>query len=114
MSNRLNTELLSSMIKARRGNQGLRAAAEEIGNVSAATLSRVEQGNIPDVDTFISLCKWLGTSTETFIISDNGQEKRNASNQDLIVSHLRADKTLEPAAAATLIQVINHFYQRPI
>ncbi|MBI1227802.1 MAG: helix-turn-helix domain-containing protein [Bacteroidetes bacterium] len=102
------------MIKAKRGNQGLRATAEEVGNVSAATLSRVEQGNIPDVDTFISLCRWLEVSTETFILSEDKQKKRDASVKDLVVAHLRADRTLGRDAAETLIQVINHFYYKQI
>lgn len=106
----LNTELFSSMVSAKRGGIGLRTAAEEIGDISAATLSRIEQGNIPDVDTFIRICNWLGASTETFIVSESEPAKRNASTQDVVVAHLRADKTLDPAAARTLIDVINHFY----
>lgn len=98
------------MVKAKRGSLGLRTAAEEIGDISAATLSRIEQGNIPDVDTFIRICGWLGTSTESFIVSEQETERRSASMQDVVVAHLRADKTLDPAAARTLVDVINHFY----
>lgn len=99
------------MMKAKRGSRGLRAVAEEIGNISAATLSRIEQGNIPDVESFIRICNWLNVSTETFILSPESKPREDASTQDVVVAHLRADRTLNKDAARTLIEVINHFYQ---
>lgn len=38
--------------------QGLRDAAGEIG-VSPATLSRVERGHLPDLESFGKICRWL-------------------------------------------------------
>lgn len=98
------------MLRAKRGNQGLRAAAEEIGGISAATLSRIEQGNIPDVESFIKICKWLGVSTENFILWNESKLRQDVTTKDMIVAHLRADRTLPQDAARTLIDVINHFY----
>ena len=37
----------------------LRTASAQAG-VSAATMSRVENGKAPDLDTFIALCEWAG------------------------------------------------------
>jgi len=111
MATLLNTDLFSSMMKEKRGSKGLRAVAEEIGEISAATLSRIEQGNLPDVDTFIRICKWLNVATDTFIISSVNEPQHELSNKDFVVSRLRADKTLSPEAAKTLIDVINHFYE---
>lgn len=37
----------------------LRDAAKELG-VSAATLSRVERGEKPDIDNFVKICLWAG------------------------------------------------------
>ena len=110
MPSLLNTELFSSMMKEKRGSKGLRAAAEEIEGISAATLSRIEQGNLPDVDSFIRICKWLDVPTDTFIISSSDEPKSEVSPLDLFVAHLRADRTLSQDAARTLIDVINHFY----
>jgi len=47
MSASLDTQKFSEMIKSKRGKIGLRQLATEIG-ISASTLSRVEQGNLPD------------------------------------------------------------------
>ncbi|PPC85473.1 MAG: transcriptional regulator [Hyphomicrobium sp.] len=52
-------ESLGRMIAKRRGSQGLRAAAAEIG-ISSATLSRVENGHLPDLENFKKICDWLG------------------------------------------------------
>lgn len=109
MQPNLNTELLAGMVKAKRGEKGLRAAAEEIGDVSAATLSRIEQGKIPDVDTFISICKWLDVATDTFIIGDT--PKKTLSNQEQIVAHLRAERELDKNTVSMLIQMIDLAYK---
>lgn len=104
----LNHELLAGMLKDKRGSKGLRAVSVEMGGVSAATLSRIEQGKVPDVDTFIKICKWLDVPTDTFIISDSTGEK--VTNQDRILAHLRADKELEPETIKSLVKMINLAY----
>lgn len=50
---------LAKQIQARRAGKGVREAAKEAG-VSPATLSRVENGKIPDLETFGKICHWLG------------------------------------------------------
>lgn len=108
MQTTLNTDLLATMLKNQRADKGLRAVAEEIGNVSAATLSRVEQGKIPDVDTFIKICKWLNEATDTFIV-DNSKDS-TFTIKDQFLAHLRADRELSNETVNMLISVINHAY----
>ena len=108
MQSTLNTELLAGMLKSKRSGKGLRAVADEIGGVSAATLSRIEQGKIPDVDTFIKICKWLGVSTETFI--SNVAEIGPVSNREQVVAHLRAERELSPDTVNMLIKMIDMAY----
>ncbi len=113
MSTELNTDLLASMLRAKRGDQGLRIIAKEIGDVSAPTLSRIEQGKVPDVDTFIKICKWLGVSTEKFIMeSSNIDSNKNASTKELVLSHLRADKELSVETLTILQNVIDLAYKQ--
>jgi len=104
----LNSELLTKMIRSKRSKKGLREAAKEIGNISAATLSRIEQGKIPDVDTFIKICKWLGVSTDTFIIEK--VSKKTQTNHEFIVAHLRAEKELPSDTVSMLIKMIEMAY----
>src|SRR6266436_951724 len=56
---RLTLHALGLKIIEKRGDKGVREAAKEIGT-SAATLSRVERGHLPDLETFGKICKWLG------------------------------------------------------
>ncbi len=109
MESNLNTELLAGMLKQKRGDKGLRTIADEIGTVSAATLSRIEQGKIPDVDTFIRLCKWMGVSTETFITGET--KRKTVTSHEQVVAHLRAERALKKETVNMLIQMIDMAYK---
>ena len=111
MATTLNSSLLAGMLKEKRGKRVLREISVEIGGVSPATLSRVEQGKVPDVDTFIKLCKWLETSSDTFII-DHVSTEPKSSNKDFIVAHLRAERELEPATIQMLLKMIDIAYAK--
>jgi transcriptional regulator with XRE-family HTH domain len=100
MSLQLDTEKLATMVKSKRAGRGLRIVAKEIGDVSASTLSRIEQGSIPDVNTFLMLCKWLGVSTDTFIISGEVTQSSTITSAEKIVAHLRADRVLPQSTKA--------------
>lgn len=109
MQSTLNTELLAGMLKNKRADKGLRVISEEIGNVSAATLSRIEQGKIPDVDTFIRICKWLEVATDTFIVGD--KKKESISTHERVIAHLRAERELKTETVNMLIQMIDMAYK---
>ena len=49
---------LGRLALERRGVRGIREVAVEMG-ISPATLSRVERGKMPDLETFGKICKWL-------------------------------------------------------
>jgi transcriptional regulator with XRE-family HTH domain len=51
-------DVLAAKLKAKRAARGVREVAREIG-VSPATYSRVENGNLPDLETFTKLCEWV-------------------------------------------------------
>ena len=110
MQSTLNTELLATMLKSKRGEKPLRTVAEEIGEVSVPTLSRIEQGSIPDVATFIKLCKWLHVPADTFIISESGSNATSIKEQ--VVASLRAEKDLSPDTIKMLIHLIDLAYQK--
>ena len=50
---------LGRIVAEKRGKVGIRATAREIG-LSPATLSRVENGRMPDLENFTKICQWLG------------------------------------------------------
>jgi transcriptional regulator with XRE-family HTH domain len=45
----------------------LREIADQTG-VSAATLSRLERGTTPDLETFFAICTWLDVSPRVFMM----------------------------------------------
>jgi len=109
MASQLDTDKLSHAIRLKRGTTGLRDAAKAIGEISFTTLSRLEQGHVPDVDTYILICKWLEMPTDAFII--DGDKEHSGSDKKL-VALLRSDKTLPRSVAEALIQMIALAYQK--
>jgi len=84
------------MITERRGTLGVRAAAKEIG-ISSATLSRIENGNVPDLATFAAICNWLGTDPNLFL----GMQPTSSTGEPPTV-HLRKQKTTSVDTATAL------------
>ncbi len=97
---------LGAMLRDRRGGRGIRDVAKEIG-ISAATLTRIEGGRVPDLATFQKICSWLKVNPAEIldIPSDISAGQAESSSLGAAV-HLRADKTLPPEAAADLAQLI--------
>lgn len=119
MDSQIDTQKLARELGQKRGERGLRAVAEEIGGVSASTLSRIEQGKVPDLDTFIRLCRWLNVSPDRFIIGNEQNSEKFApavrketerETQEITV-HLRADKTLDPKTLKALEQLVRLAYE---
>ena len=63
----LDTQHLAELVKSKRGERSLRDLAQEIGEISPATLSRIENGKMLDVETFLRLCDWLQIVPQQFI-----------------------------------------------
>ena len=118
MNEEIDIHKLAILVLAKRGRRGLRETAKEIGDVSVSTLSRVEQGKIPDLGTFLRLCRWLGVSPEQFMgegmKGDTRTPAPTASTQEIIVAHLRADRTLDPHTADALSTMIRLAYEAAI
>lgn len=93
---------LGKMILAKRGTRGVRAAALEAG-VSPATLSRVENGHMPDLATFAKLCKWVERDPREFL----GMEIDNEEAQPAAaIAHFKKKKTVSMETATALGSLI--------
>lgn len=102
-------EELGPLLKGRRAKLGLslREAAESSG-VPMATLSRIEQGRMPDLATFIRVVEWLGEPPARFF---GPSPKRAESTPEAIAEHLMADQALPPAAAQQIAAIVRNLYQ---
>jgi len=93
---------LSLRIKEKRGGSGIRETAKAIG-ISPATLSRIEAGKQPDLDTFRSICIWLNIDPSSVL----GMHTPSATPPDMPVqAHFRAQNPMSADTAGHLANLI--------
>jgi transcriptional regulator with XRE-family HTH domain len=98
---------LGKIVMERRGEEGIRDFAKKLG-ISAATLSRVENGKLPDLETFSKICDKLGLDPSEILFGGkktSGHTPAVASTQAVHV-HLKADAQQTPSAAQDLAKLI--------
>ncbi|MEP0548078.1 MAG: helix-turn-helix transcriptional regulator [Rhodothermales bacterium] len=112
MPHEIDTARLAAAIRDRRKDQnlGVRAASSEIGGVSSSTLSRVEKGNLPDLDTYLRLCRWLGRPATYFARDPGGVAAQETRLPDDVIVQLRADRTLDERTRDALVTMIRTAY----
>jgi transcriptional regulator with XRE-family HTH domain len=106
----------AALVRTKRASRGLRAVADEIGNVSASTLSRIEQACVPDLPTFIRICSWLGMSPNEFVQSSLSLKRKTPGPARIrlpesIEAQLRQDHSLPTATVDAISQMIRVAYQ---
>jgi transcriptional regulator with XRE-family HTH domain len=93
-------EELGRLVAVKRGGRGVRATAADVGT-SAATLSRVENGHMPDLETFAKICRWLDRDPREFLGLDDRAEQTPQA-----VVHFRKKKTVALETAVALGELI--------
>jgi len=117
----INTEELGRAIRRRREELelSLRDVADQT-NVSASTLSRIENGTgKPDADNIARLTTWLDMPLERIL--SRGREHNDPkaviyypheSTPERVEAHLRADRNLSPETADALAQLFRVAYSQ--
>jgi transcriptional regulator with XRE-family HTH domain len=97
---KITLQTLGKKLAEKRGNRGIRETAREIG-ISHGTLSRLERGYLPDLETFKKVCGWL-------TINPNDVLSVTASSETLpsIAVHFRKREALQPETAQALAEMI--------
>jgi transcriptional regulator with XRE-family HTH domain len=95
----ISLETLVEQLKQRRGDHGIRKIADQIG-ISAATLSRVERGNLPDLETFRKICGWLEIDPAEVL------GLRPKAQEPVARVHFKKDITVSPDTAKALSDLI--------
>lgn len=110
MPSNVDIQKFSAMVKDKRGKMGLRETAKKIGNVSPSTLSRIEKGKIPDLETFVKVCRWIDVSPDEFVPGFSGQsidkQFKDKSTSELVAFHLRSDQALSHDLVEALITMV--------
>jgi transcriptional regulator with XRE-family HTH domain len=117
--NLINTMELGIAIKRRREELGLSLrAVADITNVSASTLSRIENGTgKPDADNIARLTSWLDMPVDRVLNRQNGSNSvepvvyyPHEATPEIVEAHLRADKNLSPETAKALSELFRVAY----
>ena len=88
------------LVAEKRGRHGIRATAAKIG-ISPATLSRVENGHLPDLDNFQKICRWLKLDPSHVLGFD-----ADSRNRPIAAVHFRKRQTMELETATALADMI--------
>src|SRR5216117_1767117 len=116
----INTEEFGRAIRRRRQELALslRDVADQT-NVSASTLSRIENGTgKPDADNIARLTSWLDMPMERILggARDDSEDRKavvyypNESTPEIVEAHLRADRHLTPETASALSELFRVAY----
>ena len=93
-------ESLGLLVSEKRGTVGVRVTAAVIG-ISPATLSRVENGHLPDLANFRKICQWLEIDPATILGFDT-----ESMNRPVVSVHFRKTETMPIETAAALAEMI--------
>lgn len=113
----INRSELGDYLKRKRelAHLSLRDVARQT-EVSAATLSRIENGTgVPDTPTLTRIARWLNVPLER-IVNGNSQSGEpvvyysNESIPDILEAHLRADPNLTTESAKALSELFRVAY----
>ena len=89
-------EELGQLVVKKRGKLGVRVTAKKIG-ISPATLSRVENGHLPDLENFQKICRWLKVDP-SILLGFNAE----ASDRPVAAVHFRKKQTMALETASAL------------
>lgn len=103
----ISLETLGRRVAVKRAEigQGVRAASAAIG-ISPATLSRVENGRLPDLETFKRICDWLEVDPGEVLGSLVGSTVDKGVEQPAFGVHFRKPDAVEPETAKALAELI--------
>ena len=93
--------VLGERLREKRAAQGVRQVARTIG-ISAATYSRVENGKLPDLETFRKLCQWVGLDPNEVL----GVSSAESAPAGRALVHFKNDQEMSPEMAAAMGEMI--------
>lgn len=106
---KITLQRIGPLLRERRGKVGLRETALQIG-ISPATLSRIEGGKLPDLETFSKICRWLQIDPAEVLgverATDPTVGEKTGGQAAVRTAHLRADRTPSPQLARALAEMI--------
>ena len=94
-------ESLGHLVAEHRADKEIRETAKAIG-ISPATLSRIENGHLPDLENFRLICAWLGIDPGSLL----GIKTNAGTQQPSVRVHFRKDAAIKLETAQSLANMI--------
>jgi transcriptional regulator with XRE-family HTH domain len=107
-SDQLTPKKLGQLLQQKRGSMGVRAAAAEI-EISPATLSRIENGRIPDLETLKKVCVWLGVEPARYLGTSLGAQTTDRPHVQVV---FKKNKAVTPGTSKALGNLIMAAYRQ--
>lgn len=113
MENSIDFARLAKLMKAKRGDRGLREIAVEIGDISPSTLSRIEGERVTDMalSTFLLICNWLKIAPWELTEQTHDNPPPDLDVADSLELQLRAAPDLDPQTARLLAEMFKAAYR---
>ena len=104
----LDTNALYAALDAKRQSRELswRQLAKEVG-VNPSTMTRLANGQRPDIDAFAALVRWLAMPADSFLVSENAAPHEEPDLVSQLAPLLRARKDLDEQDAQYLEDLIS-------
>jgi transcriptional regulator with XRE-family HTH domain len=95
------------MVRDNRGSKKIRETAKEI-RIGTATLMRIENGRIPDVETFGKVCKWLNVDPGSFLGFESQSAAGDITQGELtsVSAHFKTDRNPQPTTVHAIAQMV--------
>jgi transcriptional regulator with XRE-family HTH domain len=94
-------DVLAERLRAKRAGRGVREVARDIG-ISPATYSRVENNNLPDLETFTKLCEWVGIDPNEVL----GVKSASDTSAPRVLVHFKNENVMPKELAAAMGEMI--------
>ena len=102
-------ESLGRLVREKRGARKIRETAAEIG-IGTATLMRIENGRVPDVETFGMVCKWLKLDPGSFLGFEASSSEQRVEPEESklteVSTHFKADKNPQAATVQAIARMV--------
>lgn len=101
------SELFGKRVREKRGNRSLRDVAAEL-DIGIATLSRIENGKMPDLHNFGVIYQWLGDDPTMYFHIDEGD------TDNPITIQLRAAQAMSLKTVGAFMEIIRAAYAQAL
>ncbi len=114
MKRELDVQALYAAVESKKSELDLswRRLADELELGDHTVFTRMSRGQVPEINTLLSLTGWLGLPLDTFARGDVVAVDSRRQTMEAIYSYLRADKALAPASAEAISSVVRAAYDQ--